>query len=78
MKNTRPLEKVAHMPQKTIAFTAASHLKSMAFVLVLLTVSTASWAEKRTFEMTIEDTKIMLVDKQAFHTFAFNGQVPRR
>lgn len=37
---------------------------------------TLSYAEKRTFELTIEDTKIVLVDKQAFHTFAFNGQVP--
>src|SRR3546814_14762752 len=26
--------------------------------------------------MTIEDTKINLVDNQDFHTFAFNGQVP--
>lgn len=33
-------------------------------------------AEKRSFDMTIEDTKINLVDKQDFHTFAFNGQVP--
>ena len=33
-------------------------------------------AEKRSFDMTIEDTKITLVDKQQFHTFAFNGQVP--
>lgn len=33
-------------------------------------------AAKRTFEMSIEDTRITLVDKQQFHTFAFNGQVP--
>lgn len=33
-------------------------------------------AEKRVFNMTIEDTTITLVDKQTFHTFAFNGQVP--
>ncbi|HET8711486.1 MAG TPA: multicopper oxidase domain-containing protein [Spongiibacteraceae bacterium] len=33
-------------------------------------------AEKRAFEMTIEDTRMTLVDKQTFHTFAFNGQVP--
>ncbi len=33
-------------------------------------------AAKRTFEMSIEDTKITLVDTQQFHTFAFNGQVP--
>ena len=28
------------------------------------------------FEMNIEDTRITLVGKQDFHTFAFNGQVP--
>jgi FtsP/CotA-like multicopper oxidase with cupredoxin domain len=33
-------------------------------------------AEKFSFEMTIEDTRITLVDKQTFHTFAYNGQVP--
>ena len=33
-------------------------------------------ADAREFEMTIEDTRITLVDKQDFHTFAFNGQVP--
>lgn len=34
------------------------------------------WAEAHTFEMNIEDTRITLVGKQDFHTFAFNGQVP--
>jgi FtsP/CotA-like multicopper oxidase with cupredoxin domain len=33
-------------------------------------------AEKRVFDMTIEDTKITLVEQQGFHTFAFDGQVP--
>ncbi|HYE48293.1 MAG TPA: multicopper oxidase domain-containing protein [Azospirillaceae bacterium] len=33
-------------------------------------------AEKRAFEMTIEDTRINLVEQRGFHTFAFNGQVP--
>lgn len=33
-------------------------------------------ADKRTFEMNIEDTRINLVEKQQFHTFAFAGQVP--
>ena len=37
---------------------------------------TLGWAEAHTFEMNIEDTKITLVGKQDFHTFAFNGQVP--
>ncbi len=46
-------------------------------VMSLLVVAPAmSLAEKHTFSMTIEDTKITLVDKQNFHTFAFNGQVP--
>lgn len=34
------------------------------------------WAEKRNFELTIEDVNVMLVNNQEFHTFAFNGQVP--
>lgn len=33
-------------------------------------------AEKRSFELTIEDVNITLVNNQEFHTFAFNGQVP--
>jgi FtsP/CotA-like multicopper oxidase with cupredoxin domain len=49
-------------------------------LLVLLTLTIGcmypAWAEKRAVEMTIEDTRITLVDKQTFHTFAFNGQVP--
>jgi len=44
--------------------------------LALLLASANANAEKREFEMTIEDTKITLVENQAFHTFAFNGQVP--
>lgn len=42
----------------------------------LMMVPATSWAEKREFEMTIEDTRIVLVGKRDFHTFAFNGQVP--
>lgn len=33
-------------------------------------------AAQRNFEMNIEDTRIVLVEKQTFHTFAFAGQVP--
>jgi len=33
-------------------------------------------AAKRNFEMNIEDTRITLIDKQQFHTFAYAGQVP--
>lgn len=48
--------------------------------LILLTLIAAVprsvYAAKRNFDMTIEDTRITLVDKQTFHTFAFNGQVP--
>ncbi|MBI4666118.1 MAG: multicopper oxidase domain-containing protein [Nitrospinae bacterium] len=50
-----------------------------AVLIALLTVALvpgASRAEKRAFDMTIEDTKITLVEQQGFHTFAFNGQVP--
>lgn len=38
--------------------------------------SSSVLAAKRDFEMNIEDTRITLVEKQQFHTFAFNGQVP--
>src|SRR3546814_14198494 len=41
-----------------------------------LMIPTKALAEKRSYDMTIEDTKINLVDNQDFHTFAFNGQVP--
>lgn len=33
-------------------------------------------AAVRKFEMNIEDTRITLVEKQQYHTFAFAGQVP--
>jgi FtsP/CotA-like multicopper oxidase with cupredoxin domain len=47
-------------------------------LVVLLGAATAAGvrAEKRTFEMSIEDTRIRLVETQSFHTFAFDGQVP--
>lgn len=48
---------------------------SAAALLTLLT-SPQAWAAKREFEMNIEDTRITLVEKQQFHTFAFAGQVP--
>jgi FtsP/CotA-like multicopper oxidase with cupredoxin domain len=38
--------------------------------------STVVLAAKRAFEMNIEDTRITLVEKTTFHTFAFAGQVP--
>jgi FtsP/CotA-like multicopper oxidase with cupredoxin domain len=42
----------------------------------LLTSAGFAHAEKRSFDLTIEDTNITLVGDQKFHTFAFNGQVP--
>lgn len=41
-----------------------------------LGLSADAHAAKRVFEMNIEDTRINLVEKQQFHTFAFAGQVP--
>jgi FtsP/CotA-like multicopper oxidase with cupredoxin domain len=41
-----------------------------------MSASTEANAAKRVFEMNIEDTRITLVEKQQFHTFAFAGQVP--
>lgn len=55
---------------------AGAWMGTLLFLGVGLANPGLSYAEKRTFEMTIEDTKINLADKQAFHTFAFNGQVP--
>src|SRR3546814_10140196 len=53
-------------------------LRRFACVALLggLMIPTNALAEKRSYDMTIEDTKINLVDNQDFHTFAFNGQVP--
>lgn len=45
-------------------------------ILLALGLAQPALAAKHGFEMNIEDTKITLVDKQQFHTFAFNGQVP--
>jgi FtsP/CotA-like multicopper oxidase with cupredoxin domain len=47
-----------------------------AVMLGVLLMPASALAEKRSFEMTIEDTRINLVDNQDFHTFAFDGQVP--
>jgi FtsP/CotA-like multicopper oxidase with cupredoxin domain len=35
-----------------------------------------AWAKSYTFELSIQDTVITLVEGRKFHTFAFNGQVP--
>lgn len=51
-------------------------LLAMTMICALVGFAAPAWAEKRVFNMTIEDTTITLVDKQTFHTFAFNGQVP--
>lgn len=45
-------------------------------VLLGLSISGSSFAATRNFELNIQDTKITLVNKQTYHTFAFNGQVP--
>jgi FtsP/CotA-like multicopper oxidase with cupredoxin domain len=47
-----------------------------AAALLIAGMSSGAFAAKRVFEMNIEDTKIVLVEKQQFHTFAFAGQVP--
>jgi manganese oxidase len=50
--------------------------KRIAIGVVGLVIACVATAETRKFEMTIEDTKIVLVEHQGFHTFAFDGQVP--
>ena len=44
--------------------------------VVLCAYAPPASAETRHFAMSIDDTIITLVDKQTFHVFAFNGQVP--
>ncbi|WP_347887723.1 multicopper oxidase domain-containing protein [Nitrosomonas europaea] len=51
-----------------------THIILMLVVLALIPLS--SQAEKHEFDMTIEDTRIVLVGNRDFHTFAYNGQVP--
>ena len=61
----------------SIALTSIKGRHLAAAVLAcLLSVPVFSWAEALSFDMNIEDTRITLVNKQQFHTFAFNGQVP--
>ncbi|HEY9097989.1 MAG TPA: multicopper oxidase domain-containing protein [Thiobacillus sp.] len=58
------------------AYTSHHDFSKLIVLILLIMFSSASLAEKHSFEMSIEDTKITLVNKQQFHTFAFNGQVP--
>lgn len=55
-------------------------LRKATFLIWLMFIglftSVAAHAAKRDFEMNIEDTRITLVEKQQYHTFAFAGQVP--
>lgn len=60
------------MQLSRISSLAAAHV----FIAAALVMPGAAHAEKRVFNLTIEDTTITLVGKQTFHTFAFNGQVP--
>lgn len=57
---------------RSVASTAAMAIGLMASI----GAANPAHAIKRQFEMNIEDTRINLVEKQQFHTFAFGGQVP--
>src|SRR5690606_11170939 len=62
-----------------MAFQVAPLRGTVSFALAALMaifVSSPASGTARTFEMNIEDTRIILVEKQGFHTFAFAGQVP--
>lgn len=63
------------VPMKMILRLARS---CAAWVALLAGIAAAgnALAVTRHFEMNIEDTRITLVGKQTFHTFAFDGQVP--
>jgi FtsP/CotA-like multicopper oxidase with cupredoxin domain len=49
-------------------------LSSLACLLMLVPPGLS--AESREFDLTIEDTRVRLVDTMTYHTSAFNGQVP--
>ncbi len=64
------------MGPTTTSKTHHSHALAALSLVAALALPMLARAEAHVFEMNIEDTKITLVDKQQFHTFAFNGQVP--
>lgn len=55
-----------------------SHVAILALLAALAAITAPAevYAANHEFELNIEDTRITLVDRQQFHTFAFNGQVP--
>lgn len=57
-------------------WTVPKPLALCALALGLVAAQVQALAAERKFEMNIEDTKITLVEKQQFHTFAYAGQVP--
>jgi manganese oxidase len=66
----------ADYPRKLFPTSFWARSRGPALLLIAIGLPVVIRAEKREFNMTIEDTKIVLVDQQAFHTFAFDGQVP--
>lgn len=58
----------------------AHGLRCLYFIVLLgmsaVLLSATGWAEEHSFDLTIEDVQITLVNNQVFHAFAFNGQVP--
>jgi len=61
----------------TLQFPTFRRFAATASLLALTVLSsTDALAALRKYDMNIEDTRITLVEKQQFHTFAFSGQVP--
>ncbi len=58
------------------AFGHGASIAAIVIAAILIAFPPPVRAEQKAFELTIEDTKVTLVEKQQFHTFAFNGQVP--
>ncbi|MFA9218327.1 MAG: multicopper oxidase domain-containing protein [Sphingomonadaceae bacterium] len=60
-----------------LSFSIARRVAAIAALFTVTAVmSSEALAAVRKYDMNIEDTKITLVEKQQFHTFAFSGQVP--
>ena len=66
----------AAQPTKIIPIACRSQCRGLALLFLTAILPVIARAEKREFDMTIEDTEINLVEQQKFHTFAFDGQVP--
>lgn len=62
--------------KKALKSSRRTSINAIAMLCAVAMIPATSWAAKHEFDLTIEDTKVVLVGNRDFHTFAFNGQVP--